>query len=92
MRLRKVARALRDEPLRVLVGEAAWRGLRSVRRSIFKLSGPDGRCPVRFHPIGYDQLLSPLASEHASEAIIGYADASCVESIRCWVTGAPISG
>jgi hypothetical protein len=75
VKLRKVASALRDEPLRVLAGEAGWRGLRSLRRSIFKLRGPDGRCPVRFHPIGYDQLLSPLASEHASEAMMTYADA-----------------
>jgi hypothetical protein len=75
VKLGKVASALRDEPFRVLVGEAGWRGLRSLRRSIFKFRGQGGQCPVRFLAIGYDQLLSPLASEHASEAIIGYADA-----------------
>ncbi len=76
MKLRGVASALRNEPLRLLVAEAGWRGLRSLRRSVFKLGGSDGRhCPALFHPIGYAQSLSPLASEHANEAIIGYADA-----------------
>jgi hypothetical protein len=75
VKLGKVASALRDEPLRVLVEEAGWRGLRSLRRSIFKFRGQGGQCPVRFLAIGYDQLLGPLASEPASEAIIGYADA-----------------
>ena len=75
MNLISLASALHGEPLPALIGEAAWRGLRSIRRSRFQRARPDGACPVRFQPIGYYQLQSQLVSEAGRKAILTYADA-----------------
>jgi Heparinase II/III-like protein/Heparinase II/III N-terminus len=75
MKLRGLASALRREPLPFLIGEAAWRGIRSIRRSGFELLEPGGVCPLRFHPIGYYRLQKQLVSEHARRSILTYADA-----------------
>jgi hypothetical protein len=71
MKVLRLRSALRNNSLPALIGEAAWRGIRSIRRSSFRLAGPGGACPVRFHPIGYYQLQEELASE----PVITYADA-----------------
>ena len=71
MKLRALPSALRDNSLPALIGEAGWRGIRSIRRSSFQVEGTGGACPVRFHPIGYYQLPQELASE----AVIPYANA-----------------
>jgi Heparinase II/III-like protein/Heparinase II/III N-terminus len=75
MRLRRLARALRTEDLPTLVGEAAWRVVRSLRRSRFKITVPGDACPVHFHPIGYFRSQKQLVSEEARESLLGYADA-----------------
>ena len=71
MKLRTLACKLRDESLPTLIGEAGWRGIRSIRRSNFRLADRGRTCPVRFRPIGYYQLWQELASG----AVITYADA-----------------
>ncbi len=75
MKLRNLASALRNEPLAALIGEAGWRGIRSIRRSIFKLVAWNGDCPVIFRPIGYYRVQRGFVSEHARKAVLAYADA-----------------
>jgi Heparinase II/III-like protein/Heparinase II/III N-terminus len=65
-------RGLAEEPLHKLVGEAAWRGIRSMRQLNFHRAGQVSACPVRFHPIGYYQHLDCAQSR---KAILAYADA-----------------
>jgi hypothetical protein len=73
MRLRKLATALREEPLPILVGEATWRGVRAIRKRLMRLTGP-GACRVSFHPIGYHESQAQFASDRSREAILAYAD------------------
>jgi hypothetical protein len=75
VKLRNLASALRNEPLPALIGEAGWRGIRSIRRSIFKLAARNGDCPVVFRPLGYYRVQRDFVSEHASKAVLAYADA-----------------
>ena len=74
MKLHNVASILRQEPLPVLIGEAAWRSVRAIRKWLFRLNGP-GSCRVRFHPIGYFESQPEFASSHERESILAYADA-----------------
>jgi hypothetical protein len=71
MRLRTLA----EEPLHKLAGEAAWRGVRSIRRWTFRRAGEvsDGR--VHFRPIGYHQWHRDLASGQSTTDILAYAEA-----------------
>jgi Heparinase II/III-like protein/Heparinase II/III N-terminus len=64
--------ALAKEPLYKMLGEAAWRGIRSMRQWKFNHASQAGDCPVRFHPIGYHRN---LRLEHPREATVAYADA-----------------
>ncbi len=75
MKLRHLANVVRNEPLPNLIGEAGWRGIRSVRRSIFRLKDLGGDCPVLFHPIGYYRLQRDFFSERSRQAVLAYADA-----------------
>jgi Heparinase II/III-like protein/Heparinase II/III N-terminus len=75
VKLRNLAGALRNEPLPTLIGEAGWRGIRSIRRSIFTLARQNGDCPVIFRPIGYYRVQRDLASQRFREAVLAYADA-----------------
>jgi hypothetical protein len=75
VKLRNLASVLRNDTLPVLIGEAGWRLIRSIRGSIFKLAGQDGVCPVVFRPIGYYRLQRDLVSEHSRKATLAYADA-----------------
>ena len=75
MTSRSLTTVLRREPLPVLIGEAAWRGLRSLRKTRFQLAGPDVACPVSFQPVGYYQLQKHLVSARARMLILAYADA-----------------
>ena len=68
-------RGLAEEPLHKLVGEAAWRGIRSMRQLNFNRAGQVSACPVRFHPIGYYRLRRELVCDHTRRAIVDYADA-----------------
>jgi hypothetical protein len=72
MNMRSIGRALREEPLPTLIREAAWRGIRSIRKSSFQIAGLDDKCPVRFRPIGYYQSQTELSCR---EATLAYADA-----------------
>jgi hypothetical protein len=72
---RSLTTVLRREPLPALIGEAAWRGLRSLRKTSFQLVGPNAACPVSFQPIGYYPLQKQLVSEQACTSILAYADA-----------------
>jgi Heparinase II/III-like protein/Heparinase II/III N-terminus len=73
--LKSLVTALQKEPLPALIGEAAWRSLRSIRKSSFRFAGPDAACPVSFQPIGYYRLQEQLVSEAARKSILAYADA-----------------
>jgi hypothetical protein len=75
MTSRSITTVLRREPLPALIGEAAWRGLRSLRKTSFQLAGPDAACPVSFQPVGYYQLQKHLVSGQARTSILAYADA-----------------
>jgi Heparinase II/III-like protein/Heparinase II/III N-terminus len=75
MTSRSLTTVLRREPLPALIGEAAWRGLRSLRKTSFQLAGPDAACPVSFQPVGYYQLQKHLISGQAGTCILAYADA-----------------
>jgi len=68
-------RALAEEPLPKLIGEAAWRGIRSMRQWTFRRAGRMSACPVRFHPIGYYQGLTELDCDHSRKAVLAYAEA-----------------
>jgi hypothetical protein len=65
-------RALAEEPLYKMVGEAAWRGIRSMRQWKFEHAGQASGCPVRFHPIGYYQN---LGWDQSRTATLASADA-----------------
>jgi hypothetical protein len=71
MRLRTLA----QEPLHKLAGEAAWRGVRSIRRWKLRRAGEISDKPVHFRPIGYHQAHRVLASAHSSQNILAYAEA-----------------
>jgi Heparinase II/III-like protein/Heparinase II/III N-terminus len=75
VKLRTLTNAWRNEPLPILIREAGWRGIRSIRRSLFRPANPNGICPVRFQPIGYYRLQKQGASREGHEAILAYADA-----------------
>jgi hypothetical protein len=75
MTSRSLTTVLRRERLPALIGEAAWRGLRSLRKTSFQLVGSGATCPVTFQPIGYYQLQKQLVSEKARASILAYADA-----------------
>jgi hypothetical protein len=75
VKLHNLASALRNEPLSALIGEAGWRGIRSIRGSIFKLAARNGDCPIIFRPLGYYQVQRDFVSEHARKAVLTYADA-----------------
>jgi Heparinase II/III-like protein/Heparinase II/III N-terminus len=75
MTTRSLTAVLRRERLPALFREAAWRGLRSLRRTRFQLAGSGAACPVSFQPIGYYPLQKQLISELARTSILTYADA-----------------
>ncbi|MEA2263262.1 MAG: hypothetical protein QOJ51_6087 [Acidobacteriaceae bacterium] len=75
VKLRSLGSALRRESPAALMGEVAWRGIRSLRKTGFQLAGPGAGCPVSFQPIGYYELQKELASEQARTSIVAYADA-----------------
>jgi Heparinase II/III-like protein/Heparinase II/III N-terminus len=64
---------LREEPLPLLIREAGWRAIRSVRKSIFPIAmaGAAGN----FRPIGYYQVQALPVSEQDKAAVLAYADA-----------------
>jgi Heparinase II/III-like protein/Heparinase II/III N-terminus len=75
VKLRNLANTLRKEPLPTLIGEAGWRGIRSIRKTVFQLTGRDAACPVIFRPIGYYQLRKEPVSDPTRKATVDYADA-----------------
>jgi hypothetical protein len=66
---------LRDEPLPVLIREAGWRAIRSMRKSIFAVTTARANGRQRFRPIGYYESQMPLISSHQRGAVLTYADA-----------------
>ncbi len=70
MNLHTVARTLRQEPLPILLGEAAWRGFRGIRKGIFRRYG-HGVSSVQFCPLGYYES----QPEFAAAPVLAYADA-----------------
>ncbi len=92
MKLISLASALQKEPLPALLGEAAWRGLRSIRRSRFQRARLDGACPVRFQPIGYYRLQGQLVSETGRQSILTYADAILGGEYPLMGYGSPLLG
>jgi hypothetical protein len=66
---------LRDEPLPMLIREAGWRAIRSMRKSIFPVAAARANGQQLFRPIGYyDWQTSPISSEERA-AVLSYADA-----------------
>ena len=92
LKLGNLANALRNEPLPALIREAGWRGIRSIRRLIFKLGGRNGDCPVIFQPIGYYRLQRDFVSEHTLTALLAYADAILCGEYPLMGYGAPHLG
>jgi hypothetical protein len=92
VKLRTLASALRNEPLPTLIGEAGWRGIRSIRGSIFKLSARNDGCPVIFQPIGYYRVEGDFVSEHTRKSILAYADAILLGEYPLMGYGAPHLG
>jgi hypothetical protein len=92
VKLISLASALQKEPLPALLGEAAWRGLRSIRRSRFQRARLDGACPVRFQPIGYYQLQNQSVSETGRNSILTYADAILRGEFPLMGYGSPLLG
>jgi Heparinase II/III-like protein/Heparinase II/III N-terminus len=66
---------LRDEPLPMLIREAGWRAIRSMRKSIFPVTTARANCRQRFRPIGYYDWQTPLLSSDERAAVLSYADA-----------------
>ncbi len=66
---------LRDEPLPILIREAGWRAIRSMRKSIFPVAVARTNGQKRFRPIGYYASQGPLISSDQRTAVLGYADA-----------------
>jgi hypothetical protein len=73
MSLRKLASALDQDPLPILMGEAAWRGVRATRKRRLQLMGP-GACRVSFHPIGYYESQTQFGCDRSRAAILAYAE------------------
>jgi Heparinase II/III-like protein/Heparinase II/III N-terminus len=66
---------LRDEPLPLLIREAGWRAIRSMRKSIFPVAAARANGRQRFRPIGYYDWQIPLISSEERPAVLRYADA-----------------
>ena len=66
---------LRDEPLPILIREAGWRAIRSMRKSIFPVAAARTNGQQRFRPIGYYESQGPLISSDERTAVLSYADA-----------------
>jgi hypothetical protein len=64
---------LRDEPLPMLIREAGWRAIRSMRKSFFPLAVARANGQQRFRPIGYYDWQTPLSSDERA-AVLRYAD------------------
>jgi hypothetical protein len=68
-------KTLRDEPLPMLIGEAGWRAIRSIRKSWFPIATTRANGQKRFRPIGYYNSQTPLISSEERAAVLSYADA-----------------
>jgi hypothetical protein len=66
---------LRDEPLPMLIREAGWRALRSMRKSFFPVAAARTNGQQCFRPIGYYDRQTPLTSSDERVAVLRYADA-----------------
>jgi hypothetical protein len=66
---------LRDEPLPMLIREAGWRAIRSMRKSFFPVAAARANGQQRFRPIGYYESQMPLISSDERAALVSYADA-----------------
>jgi hypothetical protein len=80
MKLRALPSALRNSSLPALIGEAAWRSIRSIRRTGFRL---EVSVPSAITSCSKNMLLSLLSLTPTL---------SCEESIHSWDTVAPNSG
>ena len=63
---------LREEPWPLLMREAGWRAIRSVRKSILPIAGAG--TGGRFRPIGYYDSQALPHSEQDRAAVLAYAD------------------
>ncbi len=75
MQPRTLYRHLREQPVAALMGEATWRGIKTIRQWRLRNVSERGDCPVRFRPIGYYRCQKELVSEQSRQSILGYADA-----------------
>jgi hypothetical protein len=75
MKPRTLYRHLREKPVAALVGEATWRGIKTIRQWRLRNASEGGDCPVRFRPIGYYHCQRELVPEQSRQSILGYADA-----------------
>ena len=66
---------LRDEPLPILIREAGWRAIRSMRKSIFPVAAARANGQQHFRPIGYYGAQTPQLSADERAAVLSYADA-----------------
>jgi Heparinase II/III-like protein/Heparinase II/III N-terminus len=75
MKPRTLYRHLREKPVAALVGEATWRGIKTIRQWKLRNASEGNDCPVRFRPIGYYRCQAELVPEQSRQNILGYADA-----------------
>jgi hypothetical protein len=65
---------LRDEPLPMLIREAGWRAIRSMRKSFFPVAAARTNGQQCFRPIGYYDWQTPLSSDEPA-GVLRYAEA-----------------
>ena len=81
MKMGRPGSALRRYSLPVLVAEAVWRAVRSMRQASFRRQQNGGLCSVRFQPIGYyqrEELQGELLNTFDRQTILAYADSVLV--------------
>jgi Heparinase II/III-like protein/Heparinase II/III N-terminus len=75
MKPRTLYRHLREDPITALMGEATWRGIKTIRQWRLRNASEGDDCPVRFRPIGYYHCQRELVPEQSRQSILDYADA-----------------
>jgi hypothetical protein len=59
----------------MLIREAGWRAIRSMRKSLFPIAAATANGRQRFRPIGYYERQTPPISSEERAAVLRYADA-----------------
>ena len=82
-KLRNLASIARNEPLPNLIREAGWRGIRSIRKSIFTLTGRAAIARSFFIPSATTECKGTTSPSTAARLFSIMLTRSCAGSIRC---------